>query len=179
MAGLDKIAGGSTAMIDTAFVTAMARYNRWQNTSLYDAAGGLTEEARRQERGAFFGSIHGTLCHVLWADRMWLSRFAGTPKPTVPGRDSARMIADWDELVAERQATDGLIERWARELAPDWLVGDLHWVSGVSQKSFSKRKALAVMHFFNHQTHHRGQVHAMLTAAGAKPDDTDLVLLGV
>lgn len=164
-------------MIDKGFVTTMARYNRWQNQSLYGAAETLTDEARRQDRGAFFGSIHGTFCHLLWADQTWLSRFAGTPKPAVPGSESARMIAGWLELATERQATDTLIEDWAAALSPDWLAGDLTWVSGISRRELTRPKALLVMHFFNHQTHHRGQAHAMLTAAGAKPDDTDLMLV--
>jgi uncharacterized damage-inducible protein DinB len=164
-------------MIDKSFVTTMARYNAWQNQSLYDAADTLTDAARRQDRGAFFGSIHATFCHLLWGDRMWLSRFAGTPKPSVPGSESARMIEPWGELAAERRATDALIGDWAAELSPDWLTGDLTWVSGISRRELTRPKALLVMHFFNHQTHHRGQAHAMLTAAGAKPDDTDLMLL--
>jgi uncharacterized damage-inducible protein DinB len=164
-------------MIDKSFVTTMARYNAWQNQSLYGAADTLTDAARRQDRGAFFGSIHATFCHLLWGDRMWLSRFAGTPKPSVPGSESARMIEPWGELAAERRATDALIGDWAAGLSPDWLAGDLTWVSGVSRRELTRPKTLLVAHFFNHQTHHRGQVHAMLTAAGAKPDDTDLMLL--
>ncbi|HEV2509052.1 DinB family protein [Bosea sp. (in: a-proteobacteria)] len=164
-------------MIDQAFVTTMARYNRWQNESLYAAANGLADEARRLDRGAFFRSIHGTFCHLLWADRMWLSRFAGTPKPAVPGSESSRMIEAWDELVAERRVTDALIGDWAAGLTLEWLAGDLTWMSGISRRELTKPKAQLVMHFFNHQTHHRGQVHAMLTAAGAKPDDTDLMLV--
>ncbi|KRE24199.1 damage-inducible protein DinB [Bosea sp. Root483D1] len=165
-------------MIDTAYVATMARYNRWQNRSLYEAADSLSDEARRLDRGAFFRSIHGTFCHLLWADRMWLSRFAGTPKPSVPGSESARMIGAWEELVAERQVTDTLIGDWAAGLTPEWLAGDLTWVSGISRRELTRPKALLVMHFFNHQTHHRGQIHAMLTASGAKPDDTDLMLVG-
>lgn len=164
-------------MIDKSFVTTMAAYNAWQNQSLYGAADRLTDEARRQDRGAFFGSIHATFCHLLWGDRMWLSRFAGTPKPSVPGSESARMIEPWGELAAERRATDALIADWAAELSPDWLAGDLTWVSGISRRELTRPKTLLVAHFFNHQTHHRGQVHAMLTAAGAKPDDTDLMLV--
>jgi uncharacterized damage-inducible protein DinB len=164
-------------MIDKTFVTTMARYNAWQNSSLYRAAEGLEDAARRQDRGAFFGSIHGTFCHLLWADRMWLSRFAGMPKPAVPGSESARMIEGWPELAAERRTTDALIGDWAAGLAPEWLGGDLTWTSGLSRRELTRPKALLVMHFFNHQTHHRGQVHAMLTAAGAVPDATDLVLL--
>lgn len=164
-------------MIDPAFVQTMARYNAWQNDNLYTAAASLTDEARRQNRGAFFNSIHATLCHLLWGDRMWLSRFAGTPKPSVPGSESARMIEGWSELLAERRVTDAVIGEWAATLSPDWLAGDLTWVSGMARREFTRPKALLVMHMFNHQTHHRGQVHAMLTAAGATPHDTDLMLL--
>ncbi len=164
-------------MIDPAFVQTMARYNAWQNDNLYTAAASLTDEARRQNRGAFFNSIHATFCHLLWGDRMWLSRFAGMPKPSVPGSESARMIEGWSELFAERRITDALIGEWAATLSPDWLAGDLTWVSGMARREFTRPTALLVMHMFNHQTHHRGQVHAMLTAAGATPHDTDLMLL--
>ena len=68
-------------MIGVGYVQRMARYNRWQNENLYTVADGLSEEERRRQRGAFFGSIQATLNHLLWADWMWMSRFAGTPKP--------------------------------------------------------------------------------------------------
>lgn len=164
-------------MIDTAYVRTMARYNVWQNESLLTAAATLDDAARRQDRGAFFKSIHGTLCHLLWADRMWLSRFAGTPKPTHRIHESADLVADWADLVAQRQAFDVTILEWARGLSPEWLADDMVWFSGATQREMRKPRALLVVHLFNHQTHHRGQIHAMLTAAGARPDDTDLMLL--
>ena len=137
-------------MITVDYVRLMARYNAWQNASLYAAAAGLADSARRADRGAFFGSIHGTLCHILWADRMWMSRFAGTPKPTVSGKDSPGLIADWDELAAARTAFDATILGWARDLAPAWLEGDLVWYSGLMKRDISEPKAVAVAHFFNH-----------------------------
>lgn len=164
-------------MIDTAYVTTMARYNRWQNRSLYGAADTLTDEARRLDRGAFFRSIHGTFCHLLWADQTWLSRFAGTPKPTVPNRESSRMIEDWEELKVARHDVDETILGWAEDLSPEWLAGNVTWFSGLTRSEMTMPAPILVMHFFNHQTHHRGQAHAMLTAAGAKPDDTDLMLV--
>lgn len=164
-------------MIETAYVRTMARYNAWQNHSLCTAAATLDDAARRQDRGAFFQSIHGTLCHLLWADRMWLSRFAGTPKPAIGIRESAGLVAAWDDLVVERQAFDATIADWADNLSQPWLSGDLTWFSGATQRQMSKPVGLLVAHMFNHQSHHRGQVHAMLTAAGAKPDDTDLMLI--
>lgn len=164
-------------MIDTAYARTMARYNAWQNESLLTAAATLNDAARRQDRGAFFKSIHGTLCHLLWADRMWLSRFAGTPKPTQRIHESADLVADWADLVAQRRAFDGTILEWARGLSPEWLADDMVWFSGATQREMRKPRTLLVVHLFNHQTHHRGQIHAMLTAAGARPDDTDLMLL--
>jgi uncharacterized damage-inducible protein DinB len=165
-------------MIDTAYVTTMALYNRWQNASLYGAADTLTDEARKLDRGAFFRSIHGTFCHLLWADQTWLSRFAGTPKPSVPNRDSASMIADWQELKAARHDFDKTMLGWAEDLSPDWLAHDVTWIASLTGQQMTMPAPILVMHVFNHQTHHRGQAHAMLTAAGAKPDDTDLMLVG-
>jgi uncharacterized damage-inducible protein DinB len=161
-------------VISTDHARLMARYNRWQNDNLYGAAATLSDEARRQDRGAFFGSIHGTLSHLLWGDSIWMHRFAGTPKLEGGIKDSPGHFADWDDLTARRKAMDETIIGWVEALTPDWLSGDLTWYSGAMGRDVSKAKWLLVTHFFNHQTHHRGQVHAMLTAAGAKPDDTDI-----
>lgn len=162
-------------MITVDHVRTMARYNAWQNRSIFAAAGGLDDAARRAERGAFFGSIHKTLCHLLWGDQIWLSRFAGTPPPAVPDIPrSVELCAEWAELATERQRCDAMIGAWAAALDPAWLVGDLTWYSGAAGREVSKGRALLVVHLFNHQTHHRGQVHAMLTAAGARPGPTDL-----
>lgn len=163
-------------MIDVSHVAMMARYNRWQNESLYGAADALDDAARRVDRGSFFGSIHGTLSHVLWGDGVWMHRFSGTAKPEVGTADSPKLVADWETLCTERRAFDRVIEEWAETLAPEWLGGDLTWVS-TEGREFTASKALLVTHMFNHQTHHRGQVHAMLTAAGTRPDDTDLIFM--
>jgi uncharacterized damage-inducible protein DinB len=161
-------------VISPDYVRLMARYNRWQNESLYGEAERLSDEARRLERGAFFGSIHGTLSHLLWGDGMWLHRFAGTPKLEGGIKDSPGHFADWNDLAAKRKVMDEVIISWAEALGHDWLAGDLTWFSGGQGRNVTKAKWLLVTHFFNHQTHHRGQVHAMLTAAGGRPDDTDL-----
>lgn len=164
-------------MIDTAYVVTMARYNRWQNESLYGAAGTLDDAARRLDRGAFFGSIHGTLCHLLWGDRMWMHRFADTPRPAGKIVDSRTAVEGWDDLCAERRDFDAVILDWAVALDPAWLAEDMTWVSSNGDRQSTMPRSLLVAHFFNHQTHHRGQVHTMLTAAGAKPDDTDLIFM--
>mgnify|MGYP002780982253 CR=1 FL=1 len=155
----------------------MARYNRWQNENLYEAAAGLTDEARRHERGAFFGSIHGTLSHLLWGDSVWMHRFSGSPLPQGGIKDSATLCADWDDLVLRRKDLDEAIVRWSVDLTPPALEGSITWYSGALGREVTRPTWALIAHFFNHQTHHRGQVHAMLTAAGAKPGDTDLMII--
>lgn len=165
-------------MIGAEHARTMANYNKWQNRSLYAAAETLDDAARRLDRGSFFASIHGTLSHLLWGDRMWMSRFAGTPKPNQPDfAGSVQEGGDWPELAAARRDMDQAIVDWAAGIDDDWLAGDLSWFSGALQADVSKPKWFCVTHFFNHQTHHRGQTHAMLTAAGAKPEDTDLFVM--
>ncbi len=164
-------------MVDPDFVRTMARYNAWQNESLMAAASGLGDEDRRLDRGAFFKSIHGTFNHLLWADEIWLSRLTGSEKPPISGRDSAIYIDDWTQFRARRRERDAAIIAWAEAVEADWLRGTLIWYSGVARREMGKPRALVIAHIFNHQTHHRGQIHAMLTAAGATPEDTDLFLI--
>ena len=164
-------------MIDPAHVIMMARYNTWQNASLYAAADGLPAEERVRDRGAFFKSIQGTLNHILWGDGMWMHRFAGLPKPDVGIADSPDFVPDWEQLKADRVAFDAQIETWADVVEADWLDGSMTWFSGAVGREITAPHSMLVTHMFNHQTHHRGQVHAMLTALGAKPDDTDLMLI--
>lgn len=161
-------------MISPAWVRLMADYNEWQNRSLYGAAAALSDEQRRQDRGAFWRSIHGTLCHLLWGDRMWVSRFDGWPKPETPIRESGGMIEDFAALRAARIEADAALAAWAAGLDEAWLAGDLTWFSGAAQREMRRPKWMLVAHLFNHQTHHRGQAHAMLTAAGARLEATDL-----
>jgi uncharacterized damage-inducible protein DinB len=161
-------------MIDPAYVRRMARYNRWQNANLYGVADALSDEERRRERGAFFGSIHKTLSHLLWADQVWMSRFVGGERPKAGIPESVSLYPDWDGLKRERVAFDDTMVGWADKLDPSWFGDDLTYYSGgVGRESTAPKWAL-VTHMFNHQTHHRGQVHCMLTQAGGKPHTTDL-----
>jgi uncharacterized damage-inducible protein DinB len=161
-------------MIDIAYVQRMARYNHWQNENLYGAAEGLSEEERHRERGAFFGSIHKTLNHLLWADRLWMSRFADTPRPPGGIPESVSLYPDWNKLKNERASFDRTIVEWADAIDPSWLAADLTWYSGAAKHEVTRPCWLLVTHMFNHETHHRGQVHCMLTQAGARPHATDL-----
>ena len=164
-------------MIDAAYVQRLARYNRWQNENLYGVADGLSDQERRRDRGAFFGSIHGTLSHLLWGDCMWMSRFSDVAKPPVGIAGSDTLYPDWGGLKRERTGMDARILNWADDIDPSWLAGDYTWFSNAAQREISKPVWQVVVHVFNHQTHHRGQVHAMLTQAGGKLSDTDFFML--
>jgi uncharacterized damage-inducible protein DinB len=165
-------------MIGPDFVRTMASYNSWQNENLYSAASGLAAEDRRADRGAFFGSIFATLNHLLWGDRIWMARLADGNQPGATDiAGSVDECANWDELTAARTAMDAIIKAWSHTVTTADLSADLSWFSGAIDAQVSKPKWFVVTHVFNHQTHHRGQVHAMLTAAGARPNDTDLFIL--
>lgn len=166
-------------MISPEYVSVMAKYNEWQNNSLYREANLLDAKARGLGRGAFFGSIHQTLAHILWGDQIWMHRFEGWDMPPQGFPEHIEFPLEWEELCKTRTAFDVRISDWAEGLKDADLSGDLTWYSGATQRDVTRPKALLVSHMFNHQTHHRGQVHAMLTAAGAKPDDTDLPFLGL
>ncbi len=161
-------------MIELGYVQRMARYNRWQNENLYGVADTLSDAERRRDRGAFFGSIHATLNHLLWADRVWMSRLAATPRTDGGIPQSVSLYADWNDLKRERGAFDAVVLDWADRLDTASLAGELTWYSGAIKAEVRKPKWLLVTHMFNHKTHHRGQVHCMLTQAGGKPGDTDL-----
>ena len=164
-------------MIDLGYVQDMARYNRWQNGNLYGVAEPLSDAERRRDRGAFFGSIHATLSHLLWADRIWMSRLAGMPRPEGGIPESVTLYSDWNELKRTRATFDAIMVDWADGLDLASLDGELTWYSGAINAELRKPIWLLVTHMFNHQTHHRGQVHCMLTQAGGKPGDTDLTFL--
>ena len=161
-------------MITPDFLRTMATYNSEMNRRIYGAAARLSDEERKRERGAFWGSIHGTLNHILWGDLAWMSRFDGWDKLAHGIKQSGGLHEDFFALQNARAEADCRISDWAGRVKPDWLSGDLTWHSAVLGKEISKPVSLLVVHFFNHQTHHRGQVHAMLTAAGEKTGDTDL-----
>ncbi len=164
-------------MVTQDWVRMMAAYNAGMNRRIYDAAGQLDDAARKQDRGAFWGSIHATLNHLLWGDRMWMSRFAGWEKPAESMREGISTHATFPALEAARVEADGKITAWAEALEPEWLAGELTWFSGAVQREVTRPRAMLVTHMVNHQTHHRGQVHAMLTAAGVRPADTDLFIV--
>lgn len=161
-------------MIQPGWVRTMAAYNSEMNRRTYAAAGTLSEEERRADRGAFFGGIHATLNHLVWGDRIWMSRFDGWEAPTAGIPGSTMLHEDWEELSSVRRDLDARIEAWAAGLSQEALDRELVWFSRSAQRERRDPRWLAITHFFNHQTHHRGQVHALLTRAGARTQDTDL-----
>jgi uncharacterized damage-inducible protein DinB len=169
----------SSAMphVNAGYVQMMARYNAEMNRRTLAAVQRLSDEDRRKQRGAFWGSIHGTLCHLLWADQMWMFRFDGWAKPSVAQKDSSKLIESIDELREVRIKTDTGISEWAARVNDGWLQQHQSWFSMSAGREMHSPRVVLVAHFFNHQTHHRGQAHAMITAAGEQTGDTDLFLL--
>jgi uncharacterized damage-inducible protein DinB len=159
-------------MIDPEYCRMMARYNRWMNERLYASCGKLTEAERKRDREAFFGSIHGTLNHLLWGDRMWMGRFVG-PQCTHPPF-GADMFAEFADLQQDREATDQLILDWSANLRPDWLASAFTYTSVVDDRRRTLPAEVAVIHMFNHGTHHRGQLSTLMKQAGVDPGVTDL-----
>lgn len=170
-------AGQSRAMITAQFVLTMARYNAWQNRQMKAAMEALGEDECKKDRGAIFGSILATANHLLWGDAMWMARFDGGARPQGGIPESVDMTARLPDWALERFRMDGRILLWAEALRAVDLVGDLKWYSGAQGREVSKSMALCVTHMFNHQTHHRGQVHAMVTAAGGEGWTSDLAFM--
>lgn len=164
-------------MMTADYARMMARYNAWQNTQMIAAMRDLSASALDEDRGAFFGSILGTANHILWADSLWMARLEGGEVPQIAPADSPSMCATFAVWSAERFRMDGRIALWAKSLRNVDLSGTLSWHSVVLGKDMSQPMGAIVTHLFNHQTHHRGQIHAMLTAAGATAPVTDLILM--
>lgn len=164
-------------MIEAGYVRTMARYNAWQNRQLTAVLKDVPEGVLREERGAFFGSIMKTLNHLLWGDTLWMNRFE--PRVAAPGKDTHHLTftPTFGVWSAERFRLDGAIRMWADTVRTLDLKGDLLWHSGALGRDLSQTRALCVTHMFNHQIHHRGQVHAMMTAAGLMAPVSDLVFM--
>jgi uncharacterized damage-inducible protein DinB len=152
----------------------MAAYNAWANARLYDAAHALPDEEYRRDLGAAFKSIHGTLNHLVVTDVIWLSRFRDLPNPPWPldhvPHDDPR------ELRARRDALDRDIIGFVGALTDVRLEGEFEYMTVFNPRRFRQALAPALAHFFNHQTHHRGQCHAMLTRLTGHAPALDLIM---
>lgn len=164
----------------------MARYNTWMNDRLLDVAARLPADALAAERGAFFGSILGTLNHLIVADTIWLQRFAAHPASfsalqavrdlARPGRLDERPFDSLHALAVRRELLDRSIETWIETLTDADLDSVLRYANSRGESQARELYPLLV-HFFNHQTHHRGQTTTLLSQAGVDIGVTDLLSL--
>ena len=152
---------------------AFARYNAWANRRLYDAAAGLTDEQYRADRGAFFKSMHGTLNHLLTADWVWMNRFTG--EGPAPERLDMIHHERLDDLRGVREAEDRRIIDYVDGLSDAQLAGTIRYRRVSTPEVFEQALAPALAHFFNHQTHHRGQAHSILCSFGQRGLVMDLL----
>lgn len=167
-------------------IALMATYNQWMNRKVYDAAARLSDAQLRTDRQAFFGSILGTLNHLVQGDTVWLKRFAQHPAGftalapleaiAMPVDLKHLAFADLSALAARRTWLDQLIIDWTKTLREPDLDLRLHY-HNMRGASADKPFSSLLLHFFNHQTHHRGQATTLLTQAGVDVGDTDLLAL--
>ncbi len=150
-----------------------ARYNRWANRRLYDAAAKLTNTQYFEDRGAFFGSMHGTLNHLLTGDRIWMKRLTG--EGDAPKALDAILHQTLDQLAPARAAEDQRIIAYADGLTESTLKGSLRFRTITKPHDHEQPVALLLAHFFNHQTHHRGQAHCLLTMFTGDAPSFDLL----
>jgi uncharacterized damage-inducible protein DinB len=159
-------------MIEPSHCRVMAVYNAEMNERLYEVAASMPDGDRRADLGAFFDSIFATFNHLLWADQVWMSRFTSRARPGVGIRE--RMYDDFDALRRARQAMDEEIRTWADGVSRDWLAATVSWRSGQDGTTRSRPAWLLAVHLFNHQTHHRGQITAMMSRLGYDYGVTDV-----
>ena len=164
-------------------IALLATYNASMNTKLYAAAATLSKDALVADRGAFFGSIMGTLNHIVAGDTIWLRRFMGHPTSFVSLQAMADIPApaglahiyseDLDSLLQHRVRLDAIISALAAEVSDADLAQVLRYKN--SRGECRKHFGSLLLHLFNHQTHHRGQASTLLSQAGVDIGVTDLL----
>jgi uncharacterized damage-inducible protein DinB len=159
-------------VIDADYCCTMARYGAWMNGKIHERCAGLSDAERKRERGAFFGSIHGTLSHLLYGDLAWLSRFTG--EPAQMPRLGAELHADFEALHEERRRVDARLLAWSETVTPAWLAEPHVFTSQTDGVTRELPTWVVVVHLFNHATHHRGQLTTLLTQVGLDVGPTDL-----
>jgi uncharacterized damage-inducible protein DinB len=150
-----------------------AAYNRWANEGLYEACESLTDEEFTRDVGAFFRSMMGTLNHLLVADRIWMHRFTG--EGALPKALDEIVHPNLVPLSITRAAEDNRIIEWLQGLDEEAIAGRFTYTTVTDMRRISQRLAPALAHLFNHQTHHRGQAHTLLSLLGQTPPSLDLV----
>ena len=150
-----------------------AGYNAWANRRLYDAAATLSDQEYRADKGAFFKSMHGTLNHLLATDRIWMRRFTGEGE--APQRLDAILHERFDALRQARESEDRRIVAYIDSLDEARLAGVIRYRRVSTPEEFVQPLMPALDHWFNHQTHHRGQAHTILSSLGKPPPELDLL----
>lgn len=150
-----------------------AGYNAWANRRVYDAAAELSDAEYRADRGAFFKSMHGTLNHLLATDYIWMKRFTGAGD--APNRLDAIVHQKFADLRTAREAEDRRIVQWVGGLTEEKLAGTIRYRRVSSPEAFEQELMPALDHWFNHQTHHRGHAHMILTGLGKTAPELDLL----
>lgn len=150
-----------------------AAYNSWSNERIYAAAKVLGDEGRRTQTGAAFGSLHGTLNHLLATDRIWMKRFTG--KGEAPGTLDALLFDNFEDLRTARVAEDLRLAMWIESLTDQDLAGVFTYTPISIPQPITQALGPCLAHLFNHQTHHRGQCHMILTSLGQPSVVLDLV----
>ncbi|MDJ0732475.1 MAG: DinB family protein [Nostocaceae cyanobacterium] len=149
----------------------LARYNTLANRKLYEAISQLTDAERKFTRPAFFKSIHGTLNHIMLGDRIWMGRFRGKEMPST-GLDVI-LYDDFEKLWEVRVIEDAAIETFMSNLSQSFINSEISYVNNQGNL-YTDPVNLLLTHLFNHQTHHRGQIHDMLTQTKIKPPSLDM-----
>jgi uncharacterized damage-inducible protein DinB len=152
----------------------LAAYNEWVNRRLYDASALLPDREYRADRGAFFGSLHGTLNHLLLGDRIWLHRLTG--EGDEPVELDAILYDDFAALRGAREAEDSRIIAYVDSLSDASLAGTIRYRTTRSPRMIEQHLASLLTHVFNHQTHHRGQAHCLLTVLTGEAPSFDLLV---
>jgi len=162
-------------MNKTDYFQRLSQYNYWMNEKIYLVCESMPDAVRRQDKGAFFNSIHGTLNHILLADKLWLSRFQNYTFEIESLRQE--LIAEFNLLWQERQKTDREIQNYIDSLTEEKLAEYLTFTSRSQQRKFTFPLSHLLLHFFNHQTHHRGQITTLISQFGKDFGVTDLLWL--
>jgi uncharacterized damage-inducible protein DinB len=153
----------------------MAAYNAWMNENIYNGCAGIPDADRKKDMGAFFTSIHGTLNHLVVGDMAWMSRFQKTALP--PYKMNAIVYENFDDLWAARRKLDADITAFAAGLTDDAIAAPFRFISMTYNREITGDMWMFVMHMFNHQTHHRGQITTLMKQCGVDPGPTDLPVM--
>ena len=151
----------------------MARFNQWVNGHIYDSVATLSDADYRRDRKAFFGSIHNTLNHLLVVDRLWIGRISGIDHGITSLKDI--LFDEFEPLRAARRREDEILIKLVDGIDEDRIASPVAYTTILGDGEQRTRLDHILITLYNHQTHHRGQIHAMLTQAGVTPTDIDVI----